>query len=64
MQYFYVDVYLGSQKQRQSLIVDTGSGITALPCLGHCASCGTNHLNDYFDINASLTKQVLDCHKT
>ncbi len=32
LQYFYVNVYVGSKNQRQALIVNTGAGITAFPC--------------------------------
>ena len=62
LQYFYVNVYVGSEKQPQSLIVDTGSGIAAFPCDNHCESCG-KHLNNYFMVDTSITKQVYSCKK-
>lgn len=54
---------MGSQRQKQSLIVDTGSGIAAVPCKNYCKSCGPDHLNDYFDVKSSLSKYFYDCHK-
>ncbi len=30
--YFYVNLYIGTPPQKQSVIVDTGSGQLALPC--------------------------------
>jgi hypothetical protein len=30
--YYFVDLLFGAKKQRQSLIIDTGSTITCLPC--------------------------------
>ena len=32
--YYYVNIFVGSDPQRESLIVDTGSTITAVPCHG------------------------------
>jgi hypothetical protein len=51
LQYFYVDVFFGNNKERQSLIVDTGSGIAAVPCKNYCKHCGEGHLNSYFDVD-------------
>jgi hypothetical protein len=35
----YIDLWCGTPPQRQTLIVDTGSGVTAFPCSG-CQNCG------------------------
>jgi len=35
----YIDLWCGSPPQRQTVIVDTGSGVTAFPCSG-CEQCG------------------------
>lgn len=43
------------------MIVDTGSGIAAMPCKGHCRSCGTNHINDYFAVDDSISKYIYQC---
>ena len=40
----YVDIWVGCPPQRQTVIVDTGSGDTAFPCLG-CEDCG-GYFND------------------
>jgi hypothetical protein len=37
--YYYVNVYLGTPPTKQTLIVDTGSSITTLPC-SDCTDCG------------------------
>lgn len=60
LQYFYSNVFVGSAKQKEALIIDTGSGITAFPCKQSCRSCG-NHINEYFDLDNSATKKVYDC---
>ncbi|CDW82204.1 aspartic protease pm5 [Stylonychia lemnae] len=64
LEYFYVDIYAGINKEPQALIVDTGSGITAFPCENHCKpkSCG-NHINKYFKVDDSQTKYVYQCTK-
>ena len=30
--YYYINLYIGSPPQKQSVIIDTGSGQLALPC--------------------------------
>jgi hypothetical protein len=66
LQYFFVDVFIGSNREKQSLIVDTGSSIAAVPCKNHCSvqsgksTCGS-HLNPYYDFDASHSKHVYDC---
>ena len=59
LQYFYVDTYFGSQRQKQSLIVDTGSSIAAIPCKSYCksSSCG-KHINDHYDFDKSTAKKT------
>ena len=37
--YYYTVVHIGTPPQRFSVILDTGSVITAVPCDG-CANCG------------------------
>ena len=38
--YFYVNIYIGTPPIRQTVIVDTGSGITTFPCNDCGSNCG------------------------
>lgn len=56
LEYYYVDVYVGTHRQKQTLIVDTGSTLLAMPCKAYCtsddygkSSCGS-HINEWYDI--------------
>jgi len=53
LHYYYVNIYVGSQKSKQSLIIDTGSSLTGFPCKGFCNDCGV-HLNPYYNHNGRL----------
>lgn len=57
--YYYADVYVGTPPQRQTVIVDTGSSMTAFPCKG-CLACGT-HMDPKFDVDASSTAEYVSC---
>lgn len=58
----YVDVWVGTPPQRQTVIVDTGSGVTAFPCAS-CNNCGESyHTDGYFVEADSSTFQKLDCN--
>ena len=58
----YVDLWVGTPKpQRQTVIVDTGSQITAFPCID-CDDCGESyHTDHYYDHSKSDTFRKLDC---
>lgn len=58
--YYYVNLYIGSPPQKQSVIIDTGSGQLALPC-SECKSCGTSHLEKPLDIRRSSTNKIVTC---
>ena len=62
LQYFYATIYVGSQKHRQFVIVDTGSSEAALPCKELCnaTSCGT-HANGHFAVTNSTTHKFSTC---
>ena len=36
LQYYFTNVHIGSNKEKQTLIVDTGSSIVAVPCQNYC----------------------------
>eukprot|EP00577_Skeletonema_sp_RCC1716_P009770 CAMPEP_0113378104 /NCGR_PEP_ID=MMETSP0013_2-20120614/3515_1 /TAXON_ID=2843 ORGANISM="Skeletonema costatum, Strain 1716" /NCGR_SAMPLE_ID=MMETSP0013_2 /ASSEMBLY_ACC=CAM_ASM_000158 /LENGTH=666 /DNA_ID=CAMNT_0000260291 /DNA_START=10 /DNA_END=2010 /DNA_ORIENTATION=+ /assembly_acc=CAM_ASM_000158 len=58
----YVDLWVGSPiPQRQTVIVDTGSGVTAFPC-EECTGCGDQyHTDGYFAHSQSTTFRELTC---
>lgn len=57
--YYYVDMLVGTPPQRVSLIVDTGSGVTAFPCRS-CRHCG-RHIDPNFDFERSKTAKWVPC---
>lgn len=56
----YAEIYLGIPAQRASVIVDTGSHMTALPCTS-CQGCG-DHTDPLFDMSKSTTVKYVACH--
>lgn len=57
----YLDLWVGTPPQRQTVIVDTGSGVTAFPCES-CIDCGESyHTDHYFNPGASETFERLAC---
>ena len=59
----YADLWVGAPPQRQTVIVDTGSGTTAFPCSG-CQNCGVPkyHSDGLFMEDMSETFEALTCH--
>mmetsp|Transcript_8348 Transcript_8348/g.16533 ORF Transcript_8348/g.16533 Transcript_8348/m.16533 type:complete len:455 (+) Transcript_8348:3435-4799(+) len=57
--YYFVDLWVGTPPKKQTVIVDTGSRLTAFPCTG-CKECGI-HLDTYFDYHSSNTSRVIGC---
>ena len=53
-------LYVGTPPQRQTLIVDTGSRLTAFPCHPHCSDCG-KHASEPFYLNESSTHTIVSC---
>lgn len=51
--YYYLEAFVGTPSQKQTLILDTGSNMTIFPCKG-CKKC-RNHLNKNFDPTSSDT---------
>lgn len=60
LNYFYANILIGSQKQKQALIIDTGSYITAFPCEPYCVNCG-KHLNNRYNISSSSQGEIITC---
>jgi len=60
----YVDLWCGTPPQRQTVIVDTGSGVTAFPCSG-CKDCGVPdyHIDRLFIEDDSSTFSPNTCGK-
>lgn len=61
----FVDLWVGTPPRRQTLAVDTGSGITFFPC-SQCKECGSSqHMNKVFNESESSTfydpKDCNDC---
>jgi Xylanase inhibitor N-terminal len=58
----YVDLWCGSPPQRQTVIVDTGSSVTAFAC-SECQDCGVPdyHIDALYDETKSTTFEKLSC---
>jgi hypothetical protein len=59
----YVDLWCGTPPQRQTVIVDTGSGVTAFPCDPCEDGCGVPdyHVDKLFDPDKSSTFRENTC---
>lgn len=57
--YYYLEIWVGTPSVRQTVILDTGSSLTAFPCTG-CLSCG-EHIDSYFDFTKSSTFKPVLC---
>lgn len=61
----YVDLWCGTPPQRQTVIVDTGSGVTAFPCSGCDSDCGVPkyHASPLFVERDSSSFKKLSCQE-
>ena len=57
LNYYYTSLYLGKDRQRQTYILDTGSGITTSPC-SECKKCG-KHINKPYKLDDN--SKVISC---
>jgi hypothetical protein len=48
LNYYFIDLFFGSKYQKQSLIIDTGSLYTGIPCTSTCSICG-RHINSIYN---------------
>ncbi len=53
LNYYYVNIYVGTPSKRQAVIIDTGSLLTTIPCAPFCESCG-KHINSYYNFTGIL----------
>ena len=58
--YYYAAVFLGNPPQEATVITDTGSTLTAIPCVDCGDKCG-RHINPAFDPAASSTGSMEPC---
>ena len=56
--YYYTNIYLGENMQKQGLILDTGSSITTSTCSPLCEKCG-KHLYPPYEIKSQ--KSIISC---
>ena len=59
---YHAYLYIGTPPQRQTLIVDTGSRLTAFPCHPHCPDCGP-HTTKPFHLDQSSTYRIVSCEE-
>ena len=57
--YYYAEIMIGTPPMLQTVIVDTGSRLTAFPCNG-CENCGT-HMDQYFNYLKSASSRLISC---
>ncbi len=60
LNYYYGEILIGEPPQRQSLILDTGSSLTAVPCQPYCKHCG-KHIYSYYNTTASSYSSIINC---
>jgi hypothetical protein len=53
LNYYFVNLYIGTPSIKQSLIIDTGSLLTTIPCQPFCESCG-RHINSYYNFTGMI----------
>lgn len=59
---YYIDIFVGTPAQRQTVMIDTGSENTAIPCQG-CENCGDQHTDQHFKQSESKSYNVVTCDK-
>lgn len=57
--YYYTDLWVGTPPEKQTVIVDTGSRLTAFPCMD-CTDCG-HHIDSYYNYTRSSSARIIGC---
>ena len=57
---YYANIFMGTPPQKQSVIINTGGVLLAVPC-EDCPACGNKHLNPFFKSSQSKTNTRLTC---
>jgi len=61
--YYYVTLFFGTPLQKQTLIVDTGSTTTTIPCQECGDNCGQHHFDKPFNHDQSKTFKKFQCRE-
>ena len=56
--YYFIEIYIGTPPQRQTVILDTGSERLGFNCIPTCISC-SKHINKQFNISGLLIKHLI-----
>eukprot|EP01022_Parablepharisma_sp_SALTPOND_P022033 TRINITY_DN4418_c0_g1_i1.p5 TRINITY_DN4418_c0_g1~~TRINITY_DN4418_c0_g1_i1.p5 ORF type:complete len:136 (-),score=6.56 TRINITY_DN4418_c0_g1_i1:1198-1605(-) len=63
LRYYFAEIYVGSPPQKQSMLIDTGSSLVALPCEEYCkGNCGKQHRDPFFNPEVSRTFTQTSCN--
>ena len=57
---YYIDMFVGTPPQRQTVMLDTGSENIAIPCTG-CDNCGDTHTDKHFQQSKSDSFHAMNC---
>ena len=63
IQYYFTEIEIGSPPIKQTLIIDTGSSLMAVPCLSQCQHCGT-HINSKYSLEGIYIIRFINLLKT
>ena len=58
--YYFINVFLGENKDKATLIIDTGSNFLCTTCSGSCVHCG-KHENPHFQTEKSKSFKTVSC---
>lgn len=58
--YYYTEFYIGNPPKLQTLLVDTGSSLTIIPCAS-CLVCSSERFAPLYNFEESFTSSKLRC---